>query len=618
MMRRYIWLLGLGCASLSFASDVPLSAKARDLYLGEALYHASQGNYVDATSVLDTELGGSNVAALRQQTLEADAVAGDFELSYRMHQSAGRAIKAIADGGVDASRRNEMLYRLAHIQMQLHQPAEALRTIDKISGALPEKVRNDELSLRAQIYMANNKSADAVKILQGLADAKGSNGLASYNLGIALLQSGQEKKGLEQLDKTGQLKGDDEVTLAIRDKANVGLGIRQIESGKPGLAKQYLERVRLTGPYSNKALLGAGWAEAAQGNYERALVPWSELAKRNVADQNVQESMLDVPYSYARLNMHGKAAALYGKALDRFDLELAKLDKSINSIRAGKFSQPLFREALKQGQSWPIRLKDIPEAPEISYVFELMASNDFQAPLQNYLDLDALQKRLGAWDRQLDSYEDLVDLRRKFYEPLLASVDKQFQALETQFREHQGGRDGLDSLVKKGAGKQAGDDSKRRPVPATEIQDAPDKVLQFEERYSSDTSAVSEYVQRRLNWKIYGSGKSSADDYMRQLDADDETLTNAYASLNRMRKAARQSYEGYADQIRQLRNQVREASEKIKALIARQGSQLDAMAINALEQRRKRIEEFQLQAGTALSESYARAARMQNSGGKIK
>ena len=107
-------------------------------------------------------------------------------------------------------------------------------------------------------------------------------------------------------------------------------------------------------------------------------------------------------------------------------------------------------------------------------------------------------------------------------------------------------------------------------------------------------------------------------DYMRQLDADDETLTNAYASLNRMRKAARQSYEGYADQIRQLRNQVREASEKIKALIARQGSQLDAMAINALEQRRKRIEEFQLQAGTALSESYARAARMQNSGGKIK
>ena len=618
MMRRYIWLLGLGCASLSFASEGPLSAKAKDLYLGEALYYASQGKYVDAISMLDTELGGSNVAALRLQAMEAESMAGDFELSYRMHQPAGRAIKAIAEGGVEPSKRNEMIYRLARLLMQKNQPAEALRAIDKISGPLPENIRNDERSLRAQIYMANGKSADAVKILHGLADAKGVDGLAAYSLGVALIQSRQEQKGLEQLDKTGQLKGDDEVTLAIRDKANVGLGLKQIESGKPKLAKQYLDRVRLTGPYSNKALLGAGWAEAALGNFDRALVPWSELAKRNISDKAVQESMLDVPYAYARLNMYGKAAVLYGKALDGFDLELSKLDKSLKSIRAGKFVQALFREELKQDRSWLMRLRDVPDAPETYYLLELIASNNFQGVLQNYLDLEELQKKLDAWDRQLDSYEDMLEVRRKYYEPLLLNFDKQFMVLESQFRTHQTQREGLDGLLKKGEAKQASDASKPQAPPKTMMQEAPEQVLQFEERYNSDAGGVDEYVQRRLNWKIYGGGKNSFEDYTRQLDAGDETLVNTYASLNRVRKAAIQSYEGYGDQIRQFRNHMRESREKLKPLLARQAHVLEVMAINELEQRRKRIEEYQVQAGTALSESYARAARPKNAGGKAK
>src|SRR2546427_6129915 len=51
-----------------------------------------------------------------------------------------------------------------------------------------------------------------------------------------------------------------------------------------------LFRSRLNGPYSNKALLGIGWADAALGDYQGALTPWMELRSRDVLDAAVQRS----------------------------------------------------------------------------------------------------------------------------------------------------------------------------------------------------------------------------------------------------------------------------------------------------------------------------------------
>ena len=64
------------------------------------------------------------------------------------------------------------------------------------------------------------------------------------------------------------MKSSDDKVQAMRDKANLVLGFRLLEAEQPVLAKQYLDRVRLTGPFSNKALLGSGWAAAAAGKFD--------------------------------------------------------------------------------------------------------------------------------------------------------------------------------------------------------------------------------------------------------------------------------------------------------------------------------------------------------------
>jgi hypothetical protein len=75
----------------------------------------------------------------------------------------------------------------------------------------------------------------------------------------------------------------------------------------------------------------------------------------------------------------------------------------------------------------------------------------------------------------------------------------------------------------------------------------------------------------------------------------------------RSRQAATQSYKGYDKALASLLRRVREARGKVSTLMARQGRILEAMAIQELEQRRARLEEYQVQARFALAESYDRA-----------
>ena len=629
MTRRYLGLLGLcigALAGVAMAKGPPKDPQ-QDLYLGEAFYYAAQGNYFDAITRLDTELGqfyrldDPKLDPLHIRVNHANFAVGDFELSYRMHQRAGRAIKAVLEGSVDEAIRNEAAWRLARIFIQKNDAKNALSTIERIKGRIPEKIKHDELFLRAQIYMYNGTFPDAIRILQGMQGVKSFEGFSTYNLGLAFMQSGQEARGFEELERAGLLKTDDEAALAIKDKSNLLLGSRLITAGQPAKAKQYLDRVRLTGPFSNKALLGSGWADAAEGKFDRALVPWSILIKRNVTDKAVQEGFMGIPYAYGKLKLYGRAAQLYGEALENFETELAKLDASLKSIREGKFLKALVRNELRQDKNWVVKLRELPDSPETYYLLDLMASNDFQESLQNYFDLEDLRKNLSAWTDHLDAYEEIIQIRRQYYDAVLPAADKQFKALDSHMRlrleQRQTLHDRLKNLLV----------APRPDFLAT----AEERVLREQlqllaAKHKSDAGPAGDETRRRikrlegvLHWDIhttYNERLTRAYKNLHQLDADVARLDTIYRAFVRSRQAATQSYRGYDTQLRQLKIRVRDARERVNLLMARQGHMLDVMAIGELEQRRTRLEEYQVQARFALAESFDRASKSQESGSK--
>ena len=178
---------------------------------------------------------------------------------------------------VDELVRNEAAFRLARIHFQKGQMEDALEALDRINGKVPDAIRDEIEFLRANVYLAVGRPADAADVLKELQGAKGLSGFAAYNLGIAELQAGRSKEALQQLDKAGQSKGADRATAAIADKSNMVLGRLMLESANFERAQKSFDHVHLDGPYSNQALLSAGWAYASAENFERALVPWNLL-----------------------------------------------------------------------------------------------------------------------------------------------------------------------------------------------------------------------------------------------------------------------------------------------------------------------------------------------------
>ena len=156
MRRAPSLVLGLLlCASL--ASSPSRSDELKDLYFGEALYYAHQGYYFDALERLDTEvrqhgdLDEPELDTLYFHINDAEFSLGDFELRYRMHHRAGRAITAVLEGSVDEIVRNDAAYRLARIHFQKSQMDDALRALERIDGKVPEGIRDDIEFLRANL-----------------------------------------------------------------------------------------------------------------------------------------------------------------------------------------------------------------------------------------------------------------------------------------------------------------------------------------------------------------------------------------------------------------------------------------------------------------------------------
>ena len=601
------------------------SEELKDLYFGEALYYANQGDWFAALERLDTEVrqhrsvDEPELDSLHYHFDDAQFSLGDFELRYRMHHRAGRAIRAVLEASVSDTIRNDAAYRLARIHFQKGQMEEALQALGRIEGEIPKYIRDDIEFLRANVHLGRGSPESALEAFQNLANSESYGAFASYNLGIAYLQSGNKQAALEQLDRAGLRETDLPDELAIRDKANLVLGTILLEDDLYDQAVPYLNRVRLDGPFSNQALLSAGWASVSDGAYDRAVVPWRILATREVTDSATQEAMLALPYAYSKLDIHGRAAIQYGRALDAFGSEVDKLNVSIDSIREGKFLEALIREEIRRDKDWVINLRALPEAPETYYLMELMASHDFQTGLQNYLDLADLRRKLLSWQNNFDAYGDMVSIRYDHYEPLLPEVDTEFRELDSRLRLR---REQHKMLVRRR------DDLLTTPRPeflaTPEEQQNLAQIEAVEAALGETAPAPSLARLNRLKGLIrftletrYHERLTEFDHNLRQLDQAMAVVEAEYDEYVRSRQAATHSYVGYDEPMNRLSADVSHSIDRVEQLMTRQGQLLEIVAIDELMARRDRLETYGDKARFALADSYDRASQSQASAGDV-
>ena len=390
------------------------------LHYGDTLFNFFQDKHFSALTGLMTS---QHFDRLAPQGDEAEVLRGGLLLSYGVHGEAGQIFASLIDKGAAPSVRDRAWFYLAKIRYQRGLPAQAEAALQRIEGRLPAAMAEERGLLHAQLLMARGDFAAATNVLGAMTlDAKRASPFARFNLGVALVKSGEVTRGTAVLDEIGRSPADTEEQRNLRDRANLALGVAALQDQRADDARRLLERVRLDSLHANQALLGFGWALEAQRQPGLALVSWNELASRDGSDPAVLEARIAVPFAHAQMGAHGQSLKLYEQAVSEFDREGQRLDASIAAIRAGKLIDGLLERNPADEMGWFGHLRKLPEMPHAAHLSQVLAQHEFQEAFKNVRDLRFLETNLQQWRDTLFVFRDMLEQRRQAFAERLPQV----------------------------------------------------------------------------------------------------------------------------------------------------------------------------------------------------
>ena len=158
-----------------------------------------------------------------------------------------------------------------------------------------------------------------------------------------------------------------EEQASLRDRANLALGFASLQQQGSDERRRSLSRVRLDGPFTNKALLALGWAEA---NANRPRARARAVARTARPQDSRCVRWQEVAHSRAvrvrRARVQRAGAQQYRAAVDAYGARSRRIDESIAAIRQGGFldsileAVPNERRRAGSGSSRRCRTRRIP------------------------------------------------------------------------------------------------------------------------------------------------------------------------------------------------------------------------------------------------------------------
>ena len=587
------------------AADKPPSS-AQDLQYGEVLYHYYQKDWFN--SIVRTQI------AQQQQRLpnhaeEAELMLGGLDLNYGLRNAADNIFqRLLTEDTTDEETRNRAWYYLARISYQRGDGKRALGAISQVTGNMSKGTRMESAHLASLVLLQLGAHDKAIEVLEDARDHKVWSPYLAYNLGVAHIRSAKQADGFKYLDKIGELKASSDEYSLLRDKANLALGYSLLQEGAAKDSREVLERVRLQGPLSSKALLGAGWADAEAENFGRALVPWIELSKRDPTDPAVQEALLAVPYAMTKMKLHGRAVQHYNEAIDTLYSEQDYLDQSITAIERGELLEVLQHQDLRSGTGWLQELQFDTEKPVLRYQLTLMAAHDFQEAVKNYRDLMTLRKNLNKWAETIEAFDNMLDTRKTRFSRNKPAAEAAFSATDQA---------ALQQRQLKLASRLEHIEAYRDPVGlASAEQTRQWHTLQavknrLDKLPTTEKTARLRVKQKRLEgilyWQLNSEYKPRLWEVKQQLAEISKLLAQTRQQLESLQAAdaaTPATFTGFDDRIITNKARIQSLLARTETQYLAQGKQLEQLAIKELNKQKVRLKTYVVQARFALAQTY--------------
>ena len=523
-----------------------------------------------------------------------------------------RFSRSFWEEAVDPEFRDRAWFFMAKVWYQRGYLPESEAALGRIQGELIGPLEPERQLLMAQVLMGQGRFEEARALLEAWDGHEDWVGYSKYNLGVALVRLQRIEDAARLLDSVGNIEPNSEELAGLRDKANVALGYAWLQAERPELARPALQRVRLAGPFSNKALLGVGWSDSAQDNYRQALVPWMELRRRNLLDPAVQESLLAVPYALAKLDANKQAADYYLDAIEAFHEELNRLDQSIESIRDGRLLAAVLDGDSSDAMGWYWRLRELPDAPETRYLYELMASHRFQEGLKNYRDLMFMRANLDHWNESLVAFDDILATREHAYQQRLPLIESSLANVDP---EALGARQ-VDMQSRLQAVERSEDVV---ALGTLQEQDLWQMLVDMEPKLQmfADDPEVSEMLSKQqflkglLYWDLSRDYKArlwKQKKALRNLDREVKVAQRRYHRVNKATREWPTKFAKLSDRVGALRPRLGLLANNVDQAVGQQRAFLENVAIDELQAQKARLDTYMVQARFALASIYDRAS----------
>lgn len=598
-------------AAAALAQPAPKLPQVQAPHWGDALFNVYQGrNFTGLTTLMASQ----QFQRLGPHGDEAEATRGGLLLAYGLHRPAEAIFSDLAERGSTPALRDRAWYYLAQIRWQRGLPDQADAALARVQAPLPADLEEERTLLGAQLRLALGDPAGAAQRLQALAAKSESTPYARYNLGVALLRSNDAAAGRRWLDELGTTKVEilnPEERRALRDKTNLALGFDALQDGRPQDARTALERVRLQGPYANRALLGFGWAAAALKEPRDALVPWQELLARDGSDPAVLEARLAVPWALAELKADAAAISGYQQAVQAYDAESRALDQSIAALQSGALVNALLARNPGADLGWMWRVQDLPELPHPAHLTPLLASHAFQEALKDQRDLRFLQDNLSRWARDLQVFDTMLATRRARFAANLPAASQQTHrlALDRLSAEHQAMKAQLDAAGVDATGHALADATQQAQL--TRLQRMQTVLAAMPDDDSKQRAQERlRRVAGALEWQLARQWPERRWEATKDLGSLTQAL-EAAAARDAALQAAQGSeparFDAFDARIASLRARISSLLPQAAALQQAQQASVQAMAIEALREQQARLADYATQARFALAQLQDRA-----------
>ena len=591
----------------------------RDLHFGDVLFLYFQEDDAHDFEALTRVLAYQHWGRMPHHAEDAELIAGSLYLQEGMHNEAGEIFQRLLTDNVASGVRNRAWLYLAQVWYARGYFDKAESALRKVNGRMSPDFEAQKELLLANVLMHLGRFDEAIDLLSGWRGAPIWSAYARFNLGIALVRANRLADADAFLSAVGTMLAPNAELAALRDRANLALGFAYLQANQPERARMPLERVRLNGPYSNKALLGTGWAQAALGDYQGALTPWMELRNRDVLDAAVQESYLAVPYAFMKMNANAQSAEYYESAVSSFGAESTRLDAAIAHIHQGD----MLREVLASGPAhtageapllhgWFRDLRSLPRTGEAPYLYTVLADHDFQEGVKNYRDMVYLGSTLEHWGDSMDAYQDMIETRERAYAERLPRVDGLLASgtlqglqqrnvqLENELRTIESQHD----VAALGTETERSQWARVQRVEAA-LAGMPDSPEVADVR--TRLALVKGVLHYRLS-DAYGARAWQEHRSLKDVSLALHEAQSRWIRVERARHNVPQNNGEFAARVSSLRERIASLQARLAATEERQSAYLAQIAVQELEQQKGRLAAYEVQARFALATMYDRAA----------